>query len=195
MRKLIVILILGMVLATCLPAASATEGIPVPSTDFIRKMLLLPDNDFTIFDKYQLCTAFLYLIDTDDNDLVVKNAVASLWITEDERAVPYLIDNLENYSMHALYGLGHFSTVDSCEALLKYINDEDEFNRRFSAQSLGQLDYTVSDEMWELRDDVLAGLTKRLSLEEENWIIPFLEKSIAAIDAQIFINDNGTIGN
>ena len=189
------ILLLGVVMIISIPVGANAQDLPVPSVEFIRKMLLLPDNDFTIFDKYELCTAFIYLIETDDDDVVVEHAVASLWVTEDERSVPYLVENIEDYPLHALYGLGHFSTVESCKALLTHINDEDEFNRRFSAESLGKLDFTASEEMWELRDDALDGLTKRLSQEKEEWIIPFLNKAIAAIGVQVFAEGEGTLSS
>lgn len=194
MRKLLVILILAATVMVLAPISVNAEGLPVTNVEFIRKLLLQPDNDFSIFDKTELCNAFIYLIEYDDNDVVVEHAVASLWVTEDERAIPILIENIENYPLHCLYGLGYFSTPKSCNALLAHIGDDDEFNRRFAAQSLGKLDFTVSEEMWELRDDVLNGLTKRLSLETEEWIHPILNKAIAAIDAQVFAEDESSLG-
>jgi len=102
--------------------------------------------------------------------------------------VPYLIEYIDIYTLDCLFGLGHFSTPDSCKTLLKYINDEDEFNRRFSVQSLGKLDFTVSDEMWELRENVLNSLHERLLKEKEEWILPFLNEAFTAVDVQIYPN-------
>jgi len=174
----------------------ATAGnYPVTDVDFIRKMLLQPDADFSPFIGSELCDAFIYLIDNDDNERVVHRAVARLWQTEDERSVPYLIEYTGKYTMDCLYGLGWFSTPESCQTLLAYLNDEDEFNRRFSAQSLGKLDYTVSEEMWALRDTVLAKLGERLEKEKEEWILPIINDAFMAVSAQVFSQEETSMTN
>jgi uncharacterized membrane protein len=45
-----------------------------------------------------------------------------------------------------------------------------------------------------LRDHVLDALAKRLTLEKQEWILPILNKAIAAIDAQVFAEDGGSVG-
>jgi HEAT repeat protein len=186
MRKLIWIFAISILLIAAVPDLPATAGdLPVADVDFIRKMLLLPDNDFTVFDETELCDAFIYLIETDDDERVVHNAIASIWITGDERAVPYLIDYLDECALDCLYGLGWFSTVESFDALAGYLDDEDEYNRRFSAQSMGNLDYTVSDEMWALRERAIDLLRERLEIEEKEWILPILEEAVGSVESQV----------
>ena len=174
-------------------STSTAGDLPAPDVEIVRKMLLQPNVDFSPFDGSELCNAFIWLIEYDNTpqrERVVKHAIARFWVTGDERAVPYLIEYMDEYTLNCLYGLGEFSTPESCNALLKHLDDEDEFNRRFASQSLGKLDYTVSEEMWELRDGVLDRLAKRLDLEEEEWILPLLNKAFAAVDAQVFPLEN-----
>jgi len=196
MRKSIMLSCLAVVIMASGLMPKATAGnYPVTDVDFIRKMLLQPDADFSPFIGSELCDAFIYLIDNDDNERVVHRAVARLWQTEDERSVPYLIEYTGKYTMDCLYGLGWFSTPESCQTLLAYLNDEDEFNRRFSAQSLGKLDYTVSEEMWALRDTVLAKLGERLEKEKEEWILPIINDAFMAVSAQVFSQEETSMTN
>jgi HEAT repeat protein len=178
-----------MIFTALVPIASTAGDLPVPGVDFIRKMLLLPDADFSIFIGSELCDALMYLIENDEYERVVHHAVGRLWETGDERSVPYLIDYLDEYPLDCLYSLGYFSTPESRNTLLAHLGDEDEFNRRFAAQSLGKLDFTVSEEMWELRDGALTALQERLGKEEEEWILPILNDAILAINAQVFPQD------
>jgi HEAT repeat protein len=167
---------------------SFAGDLPVNDVQLIRKMLLQPDADFSPFIGEDLCDAFIWLIDNDNTpqrERVVHNAITRMWQTGDERAVPYLIEYLDEYPMDCLYNLGYFSTPESCNALLAHISDKDEFNRRFAAQSLGKLDYTVSDEMWGLRDTVLTKLGVRLEKEKEEWILPILNDAFIAVSAQV----------
>ena len=196
MRKLLLTACLGiMLMASCLVSGASAGNYPVNDVDLIRKMLLQPDADFSLFIGGELCDAFMYLIDTDDNERVVHRAVARLWQTGDERSVPYLIEYMDKYPMDCLYGLGSFSTPDSCYALLAHLNDDDEFNRRFSAQSLGKLDYTVTDEMWSLRDTVLAKLGERFEKEKEEWILPILSDAYMAVSVQVLPEEDTGLSN
>ena len=185
MRKALVIIISILVLLSLSASASAGD-LPVNDYELIRKLLLQPDMDFSIFIGEQLCDALIYLVENDDNERVVHHALAVMWVTGDERCVPYLIENLddEDVTMDCLYGLGYFSTVDSYGALAGYLDDENEFNRRFAVESLGNLDFTVSDKMWELRPDALALMNERLSTEEQEWILPIIEEGIRKVYEQ-----------
>jgi hypothetical protein len=192
MRNGYLILIIGLLFTGFVLPPSMAGDIPVSDVEFVRRMLLQPDADFSPFIGEDLCDAFIWLIENDDTpqrERVVNRAVARFWVTGDERAVPYLIDYLDEYTMDCLYNLGEFSIPESCKALLGYVDDEDEFNRRFSVESLGKLDFTVSEEMWELRDDVLSALGERLKVEEEEWIMPIINDAYLAVSAQVFVQD------
>jgi HEAT repeat protein len=186
MRKISMILIPAILLI--LTAAPATaQGLPVTDVHFIHNMLLTYDPDFELFDKTQLCTAFIWLIENDGDKRVVDNAVANLWHTADERSIPYIIKYLDNDDLRldCLFELGYFSTQESCNALLGYIGSDDEFERNISARALGRLDYTESDEMWNLHSDVLDALRRRMTVEKEDWIQRTLNDSFIAVDAQV----------
>lgn len=190
--KILIILIAGIAVAS--PAFAG--DIPIPDIDMVRTILLQPDFDYTIFDGEELCTSLIYLIENDDTDIrdkVVRRALCALPETGDERAVEYLIEYIDEYPLDCLYGLGDFSTLGSCNTLMGHIEDEDEFNRRYAAQSLGKLDYTVSDEMWEHRDDALDRLAGRLEAETEEWIIPILEVAYGNIANQVRDEDDQTV--
>ncbi len=185
MRKYIILF--TACLAILFFAAPASAGdVPVNDYGVIRNLLFQPDMDFSLFIGDQLCDAFIYLINEDESERVVHSAIKTIWVTGDERSVEYLVEYLEDeaVTMDCLYGLGHFSTVESYNALTGYLDDEDEFNRRFAAQSLGELDFTVSDEMWALRDDALALLNGRLAVEKQDWIHPIIKDGIAAVASQ-----------
>ena len=185
---LLAILIGAIALFAGIATQSFAGDMPVNDVQFIRKMLLQPDADFSPFIGEELCSAFIWLIDNDQTpqrERVVHRAVARLWQTGDERAVPYLIDYMDEYAMDCLYNLGYFPTPDSCNTLLAHVNDDDEFNRRYAAQSLGKLDYTVSDEMWALRDTALAELADRLENEKEEWMLPIISDAYMAVTIQV----------
>jgi HEAT repeat protein len=187
MRKLILTIIITIIGATASPTVLAGD-ISVPDVETVRLLLLQPDMDFTIFDGEELCSALIYLIENDGTDIrdkIVRRALCNLPETGDERAVEYLMEYIDDYPLDCLYGLGDFSTPESCNALLDYTDNDDESIRRFSAQSLGKLDYTVSDEMWELRDSALAELAAMLENETEEWIIPKIEKAYSNIASQV----------
>ena len=194
MRRINILIILIAGIAVASPAFAG--DMPVADIDMVRAILLQPDFDYTIFDGEALCTSLIYLIENDDTDIrdkVVRRALCALPETGDERAVEYLIEYIDEYSLDCLYGFGDFSTPESCNALMGHIEDEDEFNRRYAAQSLGKLDYTVSDEMWELRDDALDRLAGRFEAETEEWIIPILEVVYGNIANQVRDEDNQTV--
>jgi len=200
MRKayLIAILIGIAALFTGIATQSYAGDMPVNDVEFIRKMLLQPDADFSPFIGEDLCDAFIWLIENDNTpqrERVVHHAIARMWQTGDERAVPYLIEYLYEYPMDCLYNLGYFSTPDSCNTLLAHISDKDEFNRRFAAQSLGNLDYTVSDEMWGLRDTALAKLGERLEKEKEDWMLPIINDAYMAVSIQVLPQEENNLSN
>lgn len=171
------------------PSASVAGDIPAGDIEFVRLLLLQPNIDFTLFDGDELCDSLIYIIEydtTSQRDMVVRRALCALPETGDERAVEYLVDYIPDYPLDCLQGLGRFSTVDSCDALLYYVNHDDVFVRRFTAESLGTLDYTVSEEMWAKRDLVLARLSGRLQVETEEWIIPIIEASFTVSTNQVF---------
>jgi hypothetical protein len=185
MQKLMILII---ILACAFVSPAIAGDTPVPDIDMVRKILLQPDFDYTIFIGEDLCTSLIYLIENDDTEIrdrVVRRALCALPDTGDERAVEYLIEYIDDHPLDCLYGLGDFPTPESCDALMAHLDDDDEFNRRYAAQSLGNLDFTVSDEMWELRDECVALLNERLELEEEEWILPIIEDGIKAVEGQV----------
>ena len=196
MRKLIILIILIACIAVASPAFAG--DMPVADIDMVRAILLQPDFDYTIFDGEALCTSLIYLIENDDTDIrdkVVRRALCALPETGDEGAVEYLVEYIDDYPLDCLYGLGDFSTPESCNALIGHLEDYDEFNRRYAAQSLGKLDYTVSDEMWELRDECFALLNDRFETEEEEWILPIIEAGMEAVESQIREEENQSKAN
>jgi hypothetical protein len=183
----IMALLVVIIFFISVPAAYAGD-LHVNDYSFIRKLLLQPDPDFEPFIGSELCDAFIWLIDNDNTpqrDRIVDHAISFFRYTEDERAVPYLIQYLDEYPMDCLYNLGYFSTPESCRALLDYVNDDDLFNRRFAIEALGKLDFTVSDDMWDLRDDVIKALNKRSMVEKEDFILKILNDSVIAIQSQV----------
>ena len=171
------------------PSASMAGDIPATDIEYVRMLLLQPNIDFNLFDGNELCDSLIYIIENDttsQRDMVVRRALCALPETGDERAVEYLVDYIPDYPLDCLQGLGNFSTVESCDALANYIDDDDVFIRRFTAESLGRLDYTVSEEMWAKRDPVLARLSGRLEAETEDWMIPIIEASFTVSANQVF---------
>lgn len=198
MRNTILLTILVMLTGFIWPMQSDAGEMHVYDTETIRMMIVQPDVDMSIFVGEELCTALIDIIDNYDGDYrdrYVKAALGWFRVTEDERSVEYLIEYLDEYTMNCLHGLGHFSTVASFNALKGYLDDEDEFNRRFAVESLGKLDYTVSDEMWELRDGCIALLNDRLETEGEEWILPIIEEGIGAVESQVREEENQALGN
>ncbi len=173
-----------------LASSPAMAGdIPASDVEYIRMLLLQPDVDFTLFRGDELCDTLMYIIDNDrtsQRDMVVRRALCALPETGDDRAVDYLTEYIPEHPLDCLDGLGHFSTVESCDTLLYYIDNEDRFVRRFAAQSLGKLDFTVSDEMWAKHDLVLSSLSERMKIETEEWILPIIELSFTTSSAQVF---------
>lgn len=163
--------------------------LPADDIEYIRLLLLQPDIDFTQFMGDELCDSLMYIIDNDNTsqrDMVVRRALCALPETGDERAVEYLVEYIPEHPLDCIYGLGEFSTVESCDALLNYIDNEDRFVRRFAVQSLGMLDFTVSEDLWAKRDLVLASLSERMEIETEEWILPIIEVSFTASASQVF---------
>ena len=170
-------------------ATPALAGdVPVPDIDTVRIILVQPDFDYSMFIGEELCTALIYIIENDQTQIrekLVGKALCALPETGDERAVEYLIEYIDDYPLDCLYGLGEFSTPESCMALLNHLTNEDEFNRRFAARSLGVIDYTVSDEMWVLRDEVLIQLVDRIETEPEEWLMLHNERALENIICQV----------
>ena len=151
------IIILFMFLMS--PSASMAGDLPADDIEYIRLLLLQPDIDFTQFRGDELCDSLMYIIDYDNTsqrDMVVRRALCALPETGDERAVAYLVEYIPEHPLDCIYGLGEFSTVGSCDTLLNYIDNADRFVRRFAAQSLGMLDFTVSEDLW-AKHDLVAG--------------------------------------
>lgn len=195
MRKFVLSIILTTLFTLLWVGQTYAGDLPVDDVGTIRMLIVQPDVDMSVFDGEQLCTALMEIIDNYDGDLrdrYVKAALGWLRVTEDERSVEYLVEYLDEFPMNCLHGLGHFSTVESCNALKGYLNDEDEFNRRFAAESLGKLDFTVSDEMWVLRDGVISLLSERYFLEEKEWILSVIDESIVNIESQTRDEDSAS---
>jgi hypothetical protein len=180
-------LILVPIIAGTLALNVSAGDYPVPDVETVRILTVQPDVDLSVFIGAELCDALIDIIDNYDGeyrDRYVHAALCWLRVTGDERAVDYYVDHLAEYPLDCLYGLGHFSTVVSFEALKNYLSDEDEFNRRFAAESLGMLDYTVSDEMWDIRDEALTLLGERFEAEEKEWILPIIDEAVVLVRSQ-----------
>ena len=171
---------------------------PAPDNDRLRLLILQPHRDFSMFEDESLATGLMVLIDEEDSefrDRIVKASLIELAKTEDERAVQYMIDYMDEFPLNALVGLEHFSTPESVEALLGHIGDEDEFTRRFASQSLGMLDYTGSDDMCDLKQVVLSALKEMLSTEDADWLWEHIEKAIASVSSQVRVDPGSIISN
>ena len=183
-RAFSIIILLIMTAAT--PALAG--DVAVPDIDMVRTILVQPDFDYSIFIGEELCTALIYIIENDQTEIrdkLILKSLCALPETEDERAVKYLAEYIDEYPLDCLYGLGDFSTTDSCKALMAHLADDDELSRRYATQSLGKLDYTITDEMWTLRGEALAKLANRIEAETEEWLIPFLETAYENITIQV----------
>jgi len=197
MRRFVFTIIFTTLLSLLCVGQVYAGDLPVDDVETIRMLIVQPDADMSVFDGQQLCAALIDIIDNYDGDLrdkYVKAALGWLRVTEDERSVEYLVEYLDDFPMNCLHGLGHFSTVESVNALKGYLDDDDEFNRRFAAESLGMLDYTVSDEMWVLRDGIIDMLSERYFLEEKEWILPVIDESIVKIESQTRDEENASFG-
>ena len=195
MRRFVLSIILTMFFSLLWVGQTYAGDLPVDNVETIRMMIVQPDADMSVFDGEQLCTALIDIIDNCEGDLrdkYVKAALGWLRVTEDERSVEYLVEYLDEFPMNCLHGLGHFSTVESVNALKGYLDDEDEFNRRFAAESIGKLDFTVSDEMWILRDGIIDMLRERYFLEEKEWLLPVIDESIVKIESQVREEENAS---
>ena len=112
----------------------------------IRQLLTAPDNvPFTdIFSGEVLACAAIEIINDDPVDdefheRVITGAVVLLGQSGDPRAIPALIDAIDLRPAQALYNLGNFSTVDSLNALVANIRNEDDEARESAAEGLRQL--------------------------------------------------------
>lgn len=186
MMKIFISIALFFLVTATVPASAG--DVPVPDPDVVRIFLMQPDFDYTIFVDSEFCTALIYLIENDESEIrenLVRRAICALPETGDERAVEYLIEYIDDYPLDCLYGLGEFSTPESCIALMNNLTSEDEFNRCYAARSLAVIDFTVSDEMWALREEVATLLVDRIETEPEEWLMVFNERALENLICQV----------
>ncbi len=143
---LILTLTFCFILIPVLPvSANVPDNCDLPDSTLadIRQMLTAEDNaiffEIWTYDEIFCACVDIYYNDPEDadfHDRVMNGAIVLLGRTEDPHAVPVLIDAIETHGPQALYALGNFRTVESINALVEHISDEDGSNRENAAEGL-----------------------------------------------------------
>lgn len=148
----------------------------------IRQMLTAEDNGlfFEIWTPEEIACACIEIYynepeETWLHERVVAGAIVLLGMTEDVRAVPVLIDAIETHPAQALYALGAFSTVESLNALVGRMREDDPSARENAAEGLRRMQPPPSD-------DVPEGWKQALESalgEVAEWMVKEPEPDIA----------------
>jgi HEAT repeat protein len=137
-------------------------------------------DDATLYDGLQAA----YAQGVNDNDgALVRQVIWAMGETHLAFFAPTVVGALETEPVSACYSLGKLGSDTSVEALIGMLDSKDDRVRDAAAWGLGNMPYSSS--MTSSKDQAVAALNGRLSVEKESWIRTTVQSAIDMIKTGI----------